>query len=1370
MKPLGILACVACLVAASVSVLLAETAAPVAVAGPNQLVSFGDSVVLDGSGTTGDLPLTYQWTVPPTASPNNYPDVDLVGADTQVAKFKAPDQVQSILVRLVVSDATAAADTDDVIITIIEDVANAVFACPLGDDANDGTYARPFATLDRAVEVAAGRSPRGDIYLTKSTFSTVGVRVLDGMSLYGGFRTPAMNPDGTFPVWDRLPDRFHPWTVITGAAVPIEVCDVVAHPTVISSLFIEALDGSGGRAFGEPGQNSIGIRVVNCNENLAIFANAIKPGKGGYGYLGGPGEAGTAGSLGEAPTTAGLIGGAGGTGVNGHRGGKGGNGGMADVMMDYIKAFTSGDLWAFYKQYGEADFSPAFGDRGQDGNYGTLGGQRGRSHMVIDWLTQDFPIQLYGSGGAAGDSGLSGVSGLPGEGGSGPGLIRDGDWVGPSGIPGGSGEDGQGGGGGGGGGAHVRFACYYKWRGICLTGSVYRTKIVAGGAGGGGGGGGGGGVGGAGGGAGGGSFGMLLVNSAPVVSGNGILLGTGGNGGPGGNGGLGAGAGAGVDGFDVPQERAGDGGRGGRGGFGGDGAGGGGGCGGNACGILLGQGSSLLGVMNSFDGTAAGGFGGQGGWGGREYNLVGQRGDSGTGGTICGGSDCENPFGTVTLHQDEEFEGVFGVGEEFEAVFVGIGWRGGGEVNLSLVSPSGEVVDGSVVDGDIGHWQGPWYEYYMVTGPEVGEWTLRLVGQRAREAGVDVDFCISRVPVNHPPVANAGYDQTLLCSGTGLTRVMLNGMLSRDPDGDQLTYLWEDEDHNVVGTQAVCFTSVPVGIYTFRLTVSDGRGGTSSDEKVAIIRDTVPPNLLIVQPVVTITTDLPGGIEVDLGGTASATDNCDPDPTIGFEPPSGSVFPLGLTEVTCTATDACGNSTAGSIQVVVTSIFGEVVGDVMAVDTVHSESWPLESIAVNALDSGGQVVRSAPTNADGHYELDSLLVGATYDIVVEPRTCYYPEEGAVEVTVTPFPKEVCFVLIEDATPPEITVELNRHVLWPPNHKMVDIAATVQVADNCDPAPTFALTSITSSEPDNGLGDGDKPKDIQGAELGTPDLAFALRAERSGLGPRRIYTILYTATDMVGNTAQAVATVRVPHDKNGYAQSSAGFSMLGTEFQRGASEFSVVIPDLLPAGQPDPGGMREATFLEDFEVYVGNTCGAIRPLQTWMGAGGGGGLRDVVLVFDAPGARAIAANSDVLDGPLGLHYQIGGADDYLVPNVFLLGQPVPLPDDTDQPGEGAGVDETLPDPEVTCVRIQRSPSYRSATILMDLAGNLDVSLEIYDVRGSLVRTLARGAYPAGRSVMNWDGRSDNGQEVASGIYVVRFDTGAMSSLHKVVLVK
>jgi hypothetical protein len=122
------------------------------------------------------------------------------------------------------------------------------------------------------------------------------------------------------------------------------------------------------------------------------------------------------------------------------------------------------------------------------------------------------------------------------------------------------------------------------------------------------------------------------------------------------------------------------------------------------------------------------------------------------------------------------------------------------------------------------------------------------------------------------------------------------------------------------------------------------------------------------------------------------------------------------------------------------------------------------------------------------------------------------------------------VEVSDTTPPALTVLADPMVLWPPNHKLHEVQALVMATDVCDPDPDVTLTSLTSSEPDNGTGDGDTVDDIQGADIGSDDRDFLLRAERAGNGDGRIYTTLYNATDASGNSTDGLAQVLVPHDQ------------------------------------------------------------------------------------------------------------------------------------------------------------------------------------------------------------------------------------------------
>lgn len=118
----------------------------------------------------------------------------------------------------------------------------------------------------------------------------------------------------------------------------------------------------------------------------------------------------------------------------------------------------------------------------------------------------------------------------------------------------------------------------------------------------------------------------------------------------------------------------------------------------------------------------------------------------------------------------------------------------------------------------------------------------------------------------------------------------------------------------------------------------------------------------------------------------------------------------------------------------------------------------------------------------------------------------------------------------DKTSPTIACSISPQRLWPPNHRLVTVTASIAVEDSLSGGAGFILTSVMSNEPDTGLNHGDKPNDIQGFDIGTPDTSGRLRAERSGRGNGRVYTLTYKGMDMAGNTAMCVTKVKVPHDR------------------------------------------------------------------------------------------------------------------------------------------------------------------------------------------------------------------------------------------------
>ena len=79
-------------------------------------------------------------------------------------------------------------------------------------------------------------------------------------------------------------------------------------------------------------------------------------------------------------------------------------------------------------------------------------------------------------------------------------------------------------------------------------------------------------------------------------------------------------------------------------------------------------------------------------------------------------------------------------------------------------------------------------------------------------------------------------------------------------------------------------------------------------------RDQTPPRMILPGPLPVDATS-PAGVPMTFH--VSATDDVDPSPTVTCLPASGATFPIGTSTVTCTASDASGNTTTGSFTVTV---------------------------------------------------------------------------------------------------------------------------------------------------------------------------------------------------------------------------------------------------------------------------------------------------------------------------------------------------------------------------------------------------------------------------------------------------------------------
>ena len=116
------------------------------------------------------------------------------------------------------------------------------------------------------------------------------------------------------------------------------------------------------------------------------------------------------------------------------------------------------------------------------------------------------------------------------------------------------------------------------------------------------------------------------------------------------------------------------------------------------------------------------------------------------------------------------------------------------------------------------------------------------------------------------------------------------------------------------------------------------------------------------------------------------------------------------------------------------------------------------------------------------------------------------------------------VYVGDYEPPVIEgLSGDFQPLWPANHRMVMVPIEYYASDNC--GNTYSELYVYSTEPDNGLGDGDTSPDWKIID----EHNVLLRAERSALGTGREYHIIIVCHDDFWNYSFSEVIVSVPHD-------------------------------------------------------------------------------------------------------------------------------------------------------------------------------------------------------------------------------------------------
>ena len=99
------------------------------------------------------------------------------------------------------------------------------------------------------------------------------------------------------------------------------------------------------------------------------------------------------------------------------------------------------------------------------------------------------------------------------------------------------------------------------------------------------------------------------------------------------------------------------------------------------------------------------------------------------------------------------------------------------------------------------------------------------------------------------------------------------------------------------------------------------------------------------------------------------------------------------------------------------------------------------------------------------------------------------------------------------------------------------------------------------------------------------------------------------------------------------------------------------------------------------------------------------------------------------------------------------------------------DNEILDPEVfTLHQNYPNPFNPETNISYDLPEDSFVSVSVYDMRGTLIKTLVNDVQSSGYRTLKWNGTNDKGQKVSAGLYLYRIEAEGFTDTKKMALLK
>ena len=232
------------------------------------------------------------------------------------------------------------------------------------------------------------------------------------------------------------------------------------------------------------------------------------------------------------------------------------------------------------------------------------------------------------------------------------------------------------------------------------------------------------------------------------------------------------------------------------------------------------------------------------------------------------------------------------------------------------------------------------------------------------------------VTVNQAPVALC--QNVTVSANTSCQALASVDLGSFDPDGDPITLAQSPPEPYSLDDTLV------------ELTVTDDQDASATcAATVSVVDDTAPA--LMIPSSITEECTSPAGAAIAFAATA--TDNC-ATPSILCTPNSGEVFPVGMTTVTCTASDSSGNATASAFDVTVTST-APTITTALSGNPLLAPINTSVDFSVNFTDNSGDTHTAT-------WDFDDTTSVVLVDPATSPLTIShtYTEQGIYDPSVT----------------------------------------------------------------------------------------------------------------------------------------------------------------------------------------------------------------------------------------------------------------------------------------------------------------------------------------------------------------------------------